>query len=49
MTCRTSDVLSVISHSPGELKPVFEAMLENPTRTCGAQLKKLGGADRVIE
>jgi signal transduction histidine kinase/HAMP domain-containing protein len=32
----TSEVLKVISTSPGELKPVFEIILENATRICEA-------------
>jgi class 3 adenylate cyclase/putative methionine-R-sulfoxide reductase with GAF domain len=37
----TSEVLGVISSSPGELGPVFQAILENATRICGGRLANL--------
>jgi two-component system, NtrC family, sensor kinase len=37
----TSEVLGVISKSPGELELVFETMLENATRICDAKFGSL--------
>jgi signal transduction histidine kinase/CheY-like chemotaxis protein/HAMP domain-containing protein len=48
----TSEVLQVISSSPGDLKPVFEAMLANATRICEAKFGLLfrseGDAFRIV-
>src|SRR5262250_2232751 len=37
----TSEVLKVISSSPGELEPVFKAMLANAVQICGAKFGNL--------
>src|SRR5262245_51923385 len=48
----TSEVLKVISGSPSELKPVFDAILENATRICEAKFGTMwlreGDAFRVV-
>jgi signal transduction histidine kinase len=48
----TSDVLQVISSSPGELEPVFETMLANAKHLCGAKFGMLslreGDAFRTV-
>ena len=37
----TSEVLKVVSSSPGNLEPVFDAMLQNAVRICGANFGNL--------
>jgi len=48
----TSEVLGIISSSPGELEPVFKAMLANATRLCEAKFGNLqlyeGDAFRTV-
>jgi signal transduction histidine kinase/CheY-like chemotaxis protein/putative methionine-R-sulfoxide reductase with GAF domain len=48
----TADVLRVISGSPGELEPVFHAVLENATRICEAKFGSMylreGDAFRIV-
>src|SRR5262249_10826750 len=48
----TADVLSVISNSPADLEPVFQAMLASATHLCGANFGALfrseGGAFRCV-
>src|SRR5262249_11011419 len=44
----TSEVLRVISSSPGNLEPVFQAMVENATRICQAKFGNLLLYDRDV-
>src|SRR5262245_10100408 len=37
----TADVLKIISGSPGELQPIFDAILANATRLCDAKFASL--------
>ena len=43
----TSEVLKVVSSSPGDLEPVFQAMLENAVRICDAKFGTLFRVDNA--
>src|SRR5262249_52557954 len=44
----TSEVLTIISRSPAELEPVFEAILTNATRLCDAKFGTLNLYDGEV-
>ena len=48
----TDEVLGIIANSPGELEPVFQAILANATRICEAKfgtLFKFDGEGLIFE